>query len=95
MDNDRKNDILEKLETKMESILSLRIKIALSESFKDFEDSFETDYISIRLEELILDVEDALENAIDDIKSDIEDSIIENSIEDSDELEEIDAWSVS
>ena len=69
------DNILEKLEEKLRSILSLRIKIALSESYKEFSKNFENDYILSKLEELILDVDDAVEVAIEDIKMEIETDI--------------------
>ena len=69
------DNILEKLEEKLRSILSLRIKIALSENFKEFSKNFENDYILSKLEELILDVDDAVEVAIEDIKMEIETDI--------------------
>lgn len=69
------NNILEKLEEKLRSILSLSIKIGLSEDFKDFESDFEKDYIHTRFEELMLDVTDSVECAIEDIKLEIETDI--------------------
>ena len=69
------DNILEKLEVKLRSILSLKIKIGISEDFKDFDKDFEKEYISARLEELMVDVDDLTESAIEDIKIEIETNI--------------------
>ena len=60
-----------KLDEKMRSILSLRIKIGLSQDY-EFGEDFESRYINIRLDELILDVEDLISVAEDDIRAEIE-----------------------
>ena len=62
-------DILEKLEEKMRSILSLRLKIKIAEAYEDVD--AET-YLEPRLEELIFDIEDCFEVALSDICLDIE-----------------------
>lgn len=81
------DNILEKLEEKLRSILSLRIKIALSENFKEFGEGFEKDYIETRLEELMLEVTDSVDIAVEDIKMEIETDIELAEYEDN-ELEE-------
>lgn len=65
-------DILEKLEEKLKSILSLRIKIGLSQYFKEFDEGFEQQYIDTRLEELFIDVDDMIQVAEDDIRAEID-----------------------
>ncbi len=80
------DNILDKLDEKLRSILSLRIKIALSDDFEKFGKDFEKNYISIRLTELMVDVDDLTEAAIDDIKMEIETDI--ELAEDDNELEE-------
>ena len=66
------DNILDKLEEKLRSILSLRIKIDLSQHYKDFDPDFEINYIQSRLDELMLDVDDLVDQAKDDIKAEIE-----------------------
>jgi len=69
------DNILDKLDEKLRSILSLRIKIALSKDFEEFDKDFEKEYIEIRLTELMVDVDDLTESAIEDIKLEIESDI--------------------
>lgn len=66
------DNILEKLEEKLRSILSLRIKIDLSQNYEKFEGDFEDRYINIRLDELLQDVDDLISVAEDDIRAEIE-----------------------
>lgn len=66
------NDILDKLDEKLRNIISLKIKVILSQDFKEFDDGFEEAYISERLEELLRDVDDCIEVAVEDIESEIQ-----------------------
>ena len=66
------NDILDKLDEKLRNIISLKIKVILSQDFKEFDDGFEEAYISERLEELLRDVDDCIEIAVEDITSEIQ-----------------------
>ena len=65
-------DILDKLDEKLKSIISLKIKVILSENYKEFDDGFEEAYITDRLEELLRDVDDCIEVAVEDIESEIQ-----------------------
>ena len=65
-------DILDKLDEKLKSIISLKIKVILSENYEEFVDGFEEAYITDRLEELLRDVDDCIEIAVEDIESEIQ-----------------------
>lgn len=66
------DNILEKLEEKLRTIITLRLKIELAQIYEDIDTAFELEYISEPVEELLRDIDDLIDTSKVDIMMDID-----------------------